>query len=33
MTATQALAAFLGIALVALGIHEYWRPELKAIVG
>ena len=32
MTATQAFVAFLGIALIVLSIHEYWKPELSAIL-
>jgi len=32
MNGEQTLAAFLGILLIGLSIHEFWKPELKGLI-
>ena len=33
MTPQQALIVFIGLMLVGLSVHEYWRPEYRALLG
>lgn len=33
MTAKQAVVAFMVLLLVGLSVHEYWQPEVTALVG
>lgn len=32
MTPQQAIIAFMLIVLIGLSIHEYWQPELNALL-
>jgi hypothetical protein len=33
MTAQQTLVAFLFILLIGLSVHEYWQPQISALLG
>lgn len=33
MTGTATLVAFLFVLLVGLSLHEYWQPEITALLG